>query len=206
MGCVNRSANRSLFPRLACVALLAGCAGSIGTPTPSASDDDTGGGDGDEDNIVDGALVSDGDGGLTGPGDGSIVLDPDGGTHPTGPDVDRTNPRFIDLTLKPKDLDNACTAHLYDQYAILDTRAPPLGKLVMFLPGYTNKPSDWHEHGRALATYGFHVLMPAYNNYWSGVAAAPATPRHGGRPSPEKTFQAPSTPHGRTAPKAEWSP
>jgi dienelactone hydrolase len=53
------------------------------------------------------------------------------------------------------------------QYAQLDTRATPLGKLVIFLPGANNVPRDWRDHGRQLAAFGFHVLIPHYNNRWS---------------------------------------
>lgn len=167
---MHRSLNGSLLPWFACFALLAGCDGAIGAPKQTANDDRTGGRDGGGNQSVDGSVVSDGDGALT--GDGGAIPDPDSGVPSTGPDVDRTDPHFMDLTLKPAELDGACTDHLFDQYALLDTRVAPLGKLVVFLPGYTNKPSDWHDHGRALASYGFHVLMPAYNNYWSGCSGA----------------------------------
>ncbi|HTU63669.1 MAG TPA: hypothetical protein VMF89_34635, partial [Polyangiales bacterium] len=34
--------------------------------------------------------------------------------------------------------------------------------------GANNVPRDWRDHGRKLAEFGFHVLIPHYNNRWSG--------------------------------------
>lgn len=56
---------------------------------------------------------------------------------------------------------------LSTQYALLDTQVDPIGKLVIFLPGANNSPGDWRNHGRKLAFFGFHVLIPHYNNRWS---------------------------------------
>ena len=38
---------------------------------------------------------------------------------------------------------------------------------MIFLPGANNVPRDWRDHGRKLAEFGFHVLIPHYNNRWS---------------------------------------
>lgn len=65
------------------------------------------------------------------------------------------------------DLDPDIADSFSPEYASLDTRVTPLGKLVIFLPGANNVPADWHDHGRQLAGYGFHVLIPHYNNRWS---------------------------------------
>jgi len=91
----------------------------------------------------------------------------DSGVIATGPNVDRSNPGLLDLELDPIVLDPTASDSLADQYAELDTRATPLGKLVVFLPGANNTPADWREHGRVLASFGFHVLIPHYNNRWS---------------------------------------
>jgi hypothetical protein len=39
---------------------------------------------------------------------------------------------------------------------------------VIFLGGYTNPPVAWQAHGKKLAEFGFHAILPAYNNRWSG--------------------------------------
>ena len=66
---------------------------------------------------------------------------------PTGPNVDVSSPELHEFELDP--------------------HATPLGKLVVFLPGANNVPRDWRDHGRQLASYGFHVMIPHYNNRWS---------------------------------------
>jgi hypothetical protein len=85
----------------------------------------------------------------------------------TGPNVDLTDPQLYDFELDPMDVDPTVADSLEPQFAQLDTRATPLGKLVVFLPGANNVPNDWADHGRQLASYGFHVLIPHYNNRWS---------------------------------------
>jgi dienelactone hydrolase len=89
----------------------------------------------------------------------------DGGER--GPRVDTSSPQLYELALDPHVLDPSTKDSLSTQYAQLDTRSLPLGKLVIFLPGATNVPRDWRDHGRKLAEYGFHVLIPHYNNRWS---------------------------------------
>jgi len=121
------------------------------------------------------------------PGDGDDDLDDDddsaakdgggesdrdgGGKHdggaPAGPDVDRSESKLYDFPLDPKTLDSSVSDSLSTQYALLDTRTSSLGKLVIFLPGANNSPGDWRNHGRKLAEFGFHVLIPHYNNRWS---------------------------------------
>jgi hypothetical protein len=93
---------------------------------------------------------------------------PGGGDAATSaPDVDRKNPQLYELALDPHVLDPSTVDSLSTQYAQLDTRTAPLGQLVVFLPGANNVPRDWRDHGRKLAEYGFHVLIPHYNNRWS---------------------------------------
>jgi hypothetical protein len=91
----------------------------------------------------------------------------DGSTTPTGPMVDRTDPQLYDFELDPEVLDPTVADSIEPQYALLDSRVAPLGKLVVFLTGAANVPGGWRDHGRQVAGYGFHVLIPHYNNRWS---------------------------------------
>jgi hypothetical protein len=84
-----------------------------------------------------------------------------------GPQVDRREPKLHELSLDPKLLDPSTSDSLSPQFAQLDTRVAARGLLVIFLPGANNVPRDWRDHGRKLAEYGFHVLIPHYNNRWS---------------------------------------
>lgn len=84
-----------------------------------------------------------------------------------GPAVDRKDPQLYELTLDPHVLDPSTADSLTPQYAQLDTRIAAQGSLVIFLPGANNVPRDWRDHGRKLAEFGFHVLIPSYNNRWS---------------------------------------
>lgn len=99
--------------------------------------------------------------------DASQASGPDaepGGAHPN---VDRSDPQLHDFELDPQILDPTTTDSLAPQYALLDTREEPRGRLVFFLPGATNTPGNWHSHGRKLAEFGFHVVIPHYDNRWS---------------------------------------
>lgn len=89
------------------------------------------------------------------------------GSGGAGPNVDRSSPQLYELQLDPHVLDPTTVDSLSIQYAQLDTRSAPIGRLVVFLPGATNVPRDWRDHGRELAKFGFHVLIPHYNNRWS---------------------------------------
>ncbi|HMJ15370.1 MAG TPA: hypothetical protein VK524_28335, partial [Polyangiaceae bacterium] len=93
-----------------------------------------------------------------------------GGAAGAGPSVDRTSPQLYELKLDPHVLDPTTVDSLQMQYAHIDTRAAPTGKLVIFLSGATNVPNDWRDHGRELASFGFHVVLPHYNNRWSSGA------------------------------------
>jgi hypothetical protein len=88
------------------------------------------------------------------------------GGEPDGPDVDVSDPQLYEFELDPVALDPTVADNIELQYAHLDTRAAPLGKLVFFLSGYTNTPGSWREHGRQIASWGFHVVEPHYNNRW----------------------------------------
>ena len=91
-----------------------------------------------------------------------------------GPVVDRTDPMLYEHELDPEVLDPSVVDSIETQYAQLDTRVEPLGKLVFFLSGANNTPRSWRDHGRLLAGYGFHVVMPHYNNRWgAGCSGMP---------------------------------
>lgn len=101
-------------------------------------------------------------------GDAAAEASTEGGAPAgTGPRVDRSQPKLYELTLDPRVLDPSTKDSLSPQFAQLDTRTAPRGRLVIFLPGANNVPRDWRDHGRKLAEYGFHVLIPHYNNRWS---------------------------------------
>ncbi len=105
--------------------------------------------------------------------DGSAADAVADGSTPTGPMVDRSDPMLYEHELDPMALDPTVTDSIETQYAQLDTRVEPLGKLVFFLPGATNIPRNWRDHGRQLASYGFHVVIPHYNNRWSSTGTNP---------------------------------
>lgn len=157
------------------VLLLGGCGDEL-TPTPAAREDasfdgsspqDSGTADADSPR-QDAAHRTDAAQPAPDSGeDSGVDMDIDSGAAATGPNVDRSNPALHDLELDPLVLDPDASDSLAKQYAELDTRATPLGKLVVFLPGANNTPADWREHGRVLASFGFHVLIPHYNNRWS---------------------------------------
>jgi hypothetical protein len=83
-----------------------------------------------------------------------------------GPNVDVSDPQLYEFALDPLELDPTVVDNLEVQYAHLDTRVAPIGKLVFFLSGYTNTPSSWRNHGVQLAGHGFHVVEPDYANDW----------------------------------------
>lgn len=84
-----------------------------------------------------------------------------------GPDVDVSDPQLYEFEIDPTAIDPEAMDYVETQFAHLDTRAEPLGALVFFLSGYTNTPAAWRNHGRQLASYGFHVVEPHYHNSWS---------------------------------------
>lgn len=104
--------------------------------------------------------------------DGNVTVDgalpgDDGATLPDGPNVDRTNPDLHEWELDPAVLDSMIADSTGIEYAALDTRVAPIGKLVIFLPGANNLAVWWADHGEILASFGFHVVIPHYNNRWS---------------------------------------
>jgi hypothetical protein len=80
-----------------------------------------------------------------------------------GPKVDRAGSRLFEIGFKANEADPAATEKLGTQLATLDTRVAPAGKLVVYLHG-AGAPTNCgaREHGRLLASWGFHVLAPCY--------------------------------------------
>lgn len=109
----------------------------------------------------------------TGTDTGSDSTGTDTGGGDDGPNVDQSDPQLYEFELDPQELDPAVQDYIELQYAHLDTRAEPIGKLVFFLSGFTNTPAAWRDHGRQLAGYGFHVVEPHYNNSWSCAGGPP---------------------------------
>jgi hypothetical protein len=91
----------------------------------------------------------------------------------SGPAVDRNNPQLYAVVFKANVADPAATKLLGDEQAFLDTRAPNLGTLVVHLHGSGEKVTcGYTEHGKLLASFGFHVFMPCYDAAvsWSNSA------------------------------------
>jgi hypothetical protein len=84
-----------------------------------------------------------------------------------GPNVDRENPRLHSLTFRPDEADPEASRALGKQYAYLDTRVEPTGKLVVYLHG----AGDFGDCGNGalgtlVAGWGFHWFGPCYlSNY-----------------------------------------
>jgi hypothetical protein len=82
---------------------------------------------------------------------------------PTGPSVDRSNPKLHDIAFSANDADPAATRALGDQHAFLDTRVAPRGKLVIYLHGAGAFQScGGGALGTLVASFGFHWLAPCY--------------------------------------------
>ncbi|MEM6996869.1 MAG: hypothetical protein AAF721_40580 [Myxococcota bacterium] len=154
----------------------AGGDGGTGDPTTPTTSSGVGPDDGDDESSDPAADSETGDADTTaGPDTGLDTGAPDtdgGSTEGTtggddGPNVDLSDPQLYEFELDPLALDPTVVDNIELQYAHLDTRAQPLGKLVFFLSGFTNTPAAWRDHGRQLASYGFHVVEPHYNNSWS---------------------------------------
>jgi len=103
-----------------------------------------------------------------GPDAGGIAPDllvvPTSPTAGGGPKVDRTTPKAHYLVFKANVADPATTRLLGDQQAFLDTRVPSIGVLVVHLHGSGEKTlCGYTEHGKLLASWGFHVFTPCYD-------------------------------------------
>lgn len=137
---------------------------SAATSTATAADTGTPPGDSGTSGVTTGLDTTSGD----------TPADSSGGTTSgvdDGPNVDVSDPQLYEFELDPAKLDPSVVYNLEVQYAHLDTRAEPIGKLVIFLSGFTNTPSSWRNHGRQLAGHGFHVVEPDYANDWDCAGA-----------------------------------
>lgn len=88
---------------------------------------------------------------------------------PLGPNVDRTSQELYAFEFRADEADAEATQSLGDQLAELDTRATPLGKLVVHLHGAGDSAParcGSSAHGELLAALGFHVFQPCYNSYY----------------------------------------
>lgn len=105
-----------------------------------------------------GAGGSGGSGGVATGGSGGS-----GGAADPGPMVDTTDPHLYEAKLTAADADPEAALALGTQLAHLDTTVPSRGILVVYLHG-AGAPSTCGsgEHGKMLASLGFHVLAPCY--------------------------------------------
>ena len=137
----------------------------------AASAIDCGGGDGSSPSATTGdsttqhgggGAATTGGGGSSSVGGGGSSSAGGGGTDP-GPDVDTSDPQLYAAEFTPDEADPEATDVLGVQPAYLDTRVPPLGKLVVYLHG-AGVPSTCgsKEHEKVLAGLGYHVVGPCY--------------------------------------------
>ena len=78
-----------------------------------------------------------------------------------GPNVDRADNKERAFTFKANEADPGASKLLGTQQAFLDTRVAPRGVLVVHLHGSGEKVvCGYTDHGRLLASWGFHVFMP----------------------------------------------
>lgn len=80
-----------------------------------------------------------------------------------GPVVDRTNPALFQASFSANSLDSKASHALGKQFAYLDTRVAPKGKLVIYLHGaddYANCGNG--ALGTLVAGWGFHWFAPCY--------------------------------------------
>jgi hypothetical protein len=82
----------------------------------------------------------------------------------TAPQVSTGEQRLYEHALEPARLDPAADKYLAEEYAVLDTRVPAAGKLVVYLVGANNKPASGRPMMQELAAMGFHVVAPMYAN------------------------------------------
>lgn len=84
-----------------------------------------------------------------------------------GPNVDRSNPKLYTVQFTAKAADSTATKVLGNQFAYLDTRVAPKGKLVVYLHGAGDFTSCGNGSlGTLVASWGFHWFGPCYlSNY-----------------------------------------
>lgn len=95
--------------------------------------------------------------------DVSPISDPPPVAASTPISVDRTNPRVIQTIVSPKSLDPAVDNWMADSYALVDTRVPSQGALVIFLLGAgTTPPQAAAYYLPYFAQFGAHVICLDY--------------------------------------------
>jgi hypothetical protein len=110
-----------------------------------------------------------GSGGGSGAGGATSAADAAGSetapaTPGMGPNVDRSDNKERAFTFKASEADPGATRLLGTQQAFVDTRVAPLGLLVVHLHGSGEKVvCGYTDHGKLLASWGFHVFMPCYD-------------------------------------------
>ena len=134
--------------------LISGCGDGAGVPDASLTTSDAG-------NVPDAAPR---DSGSASVDSGGLERDaglPDAGHPPL--DVDRSDPQLYEVAFSPSDADATITIRDGEQLAALDTRVEPKGSLVVFLHGAGDPDTcGSSEHGRIVASLGFHYLSPCY--------------------------------------------
>ncbi len=109
-------------------------------------------------------------GGTSGASAGSAGTSGNGGAagaEPSGPQVDRSTQRLYQSEFSAADADAGATRALGTQFAYLDTRVEPKGKLVIYLHGageFTNCGNG--AFGTLVASFGYHWFGPCFlSNY-----------------------------------------
>jgi hypothetical protein len=140
---------------------LAGCGSSAGAPAPAPPPPDAA-------PAADVAAPAAADGAAPSPDAAAGVAAPDvaaaAAAAGSGPNVDRTTPQARAFMFKASEADPRADKVLGSEQAFLDTQVAPLGKLVVHLHGQGGKTvCGYADHGRLLASWGFHVFMPCYD-------------------------------------------
>ncbi len=82
-----------------------------------------------------------------------------------GPNVDRSQQQLFQLQFRANEADSAAGATLGNQYAYLDTRAEPAGKLVVYLHGAGSFNDCGNlPLGTMVAGWGFHWFAPCFSS------------------------------------------
>src|SRR5215213_8438683 len=98
-------------------------------------------------------------------------------TAPGGPPDPDQQPRKYDVTKRASEIDprarehpeidfrfaDAKGKHLDVQHAVVDTRVPPRGRLVIWLMGHNPGLAD------RVSGYGLHYVQVHYTNKWFGL-------------------------------------
>jgi hypothetical protein len=71
---------------------------------------------------------------------------------------------LLEILVQPQAIDPAADKYLDPEYAYVDTRVAPAGKLVVYLVGANGKPERGKDMMKELAAMGFVVIAPAYAN------------------------------------------